>query len=548
MAIESIQRFLLNFCLGVALTLTTSPVWAADKITFFYPPFGQFDVLVKDLEIFANEGKITPSFASYANRVSPEELKKFRQVLKISLPFNEVDVYNFLNSYIGKETIDQLIKVINTPSDQSRSFLEGAFIEAASEPQGLTVLNVLQRYGSSGVPVTIPLNLTAVRNTISHVDELITATERVSSWLEEKSNSLAPPPTNSSLSVLDKAGSATWSKRSFTIPRLNKAPILAVVYLPQNPQQPAPVVVIAPGLNSDINSLAYVAEHLASHGFGVAALNFPDTEKQQVTQYLEGMLPNLPQANAWLEQPKDITLLLDTIEKKVQADPDWQGKLDLNNVGVLGQSLGGYTALAIGGSQIDWNELVQTCQTLKNPEQIFLDSALLWQCRGANSPAPESNLQDKRVKAVIAINPVSSPIFGEKGLSQMKVPVMLFASSNDKFAPAIPEQLQPFTQLTQPDKYLLFVQGGTHSSFLAGSSNFNFSSAILSAGSDPSLARSYLKSLSLAFFQTYLNQQSSYGADLNESSVRAMSQPSLPVYLLQTLTEEQLEQATQVGN
>ncbi len=51
MAIESIQRFLLNFCLGVALTLTTSPVWAADKITFFYPPFGQFDVLVKDLEL-----------------------------------------------------------------------------------------------------------------------------------------------------------------------------------------------------------------------------------------------------------------------------------------------------------------------------------------------------------------------------------------------------------------------------------------------------------------------------------------------------------------
>jgi len=31
MAIESIQHFLLNFCLGIALTLTTSPVWAADK-------------------------------------------------------------------------------------------------------------------------------------------------------------------------------------------------------------------------------------------------------------------------------------------------------------------------------------------------------------------------------------------------------------------------------------------------------------------------------------------------------------------------------------
>jgi predicted dienelactone hydrolase len=453
MAIASIQRFLLNFCLGVALTLTTSPVWAADKITFFDPPFGEFDVLVKDLEIFANEGKITPSFAYYANRVSPEELQKFRQVLKISLPFNEVNVYNFLNSYIGKEASDQLIKVINTPSEQSRSFLEGALIEAASQPQGLTILNVLQQYGGAGVPVTIPLNLTAVKNTINQVDELITATQRISNWFKQNHSSLTSAPTNSSLSVLAQAGSASWSKHSLPIARLNKPPILAVVYLPQNSQQPVPVVVIAPGLNSDTNSLAYVAEHLASHGFGVAALNFPDTEQQRVTQYLEGMLPNRPQANAWLEQPKDITLLLDTIAKKVQSDPAWQGKLDLNSVGVLGQSLGGYTALAIGGSQIDWNNLVQTCQTLKNPEQIFLDSALLWQCRGANSPPPESNLQDKRVKAVVAINPVSSPIFfGEKGLSQMKVPVMLFASSDDKFAPAIPQQLRPFTQLTQPEK------------------------------------------------------------------------------------------------
>ena len=546
--IKSPRKFLFNLCLGIALCLTSIPVLAADKITFFDPPFGEFDILIKDLAIFANEGKITPRFAYYANRLSSEELKKVRQALKISLPLNEINVYKFLNSYIGKETINQLIKVINSPSDESRPFLEGALIEAASQPQGLTVINILQKYGSdSAIPVNIPLNLTAVKNTISYVDELINATEKIASWLKKNNNSLVPLPINPPISALDKAGSVTFVKHSFTINRPNKHRILAVVYLPENLQKPAPVVVIAPGFNSDISSLTYVAEHLASYGFGVAALNFPDTDQQRITEYLEGV-DNLSQPNAWLEQPKDITLLLDTIEKKAQSNSSWRGKLDLNNVGVLGQSLGGYTSLAIGGSQIDWNHLVQACQSLKNPDLIFLNSALLWQCRGVNGPVPDGNLQDRRVKAVIAINPVSSPIFGKKGLSQMKVPVMLFAGSNDKFAPAILEQIQPFTELTQSDKYLLFLKGGTHLSFLTGGGNFDFSLQILSPGADPSLARSYLKSLSLAFFQTYLNQESSYKTYLNESSVKAMSQPSLPIYLLRTLTEEQLQQVTQAGN
>ncbi|MFM7575374.1 MAG: hypothetical protein ACKO5Q_00300, partial [Microcystaceae cyanobacterium] len=51
------KRFLQSLGLAFGLTLSSSflalPIRAADKITFVYPPFGQFDVSIQDLSNFA---------------------------------------------------------------------------------------------------------------------------------------------------------------------------------------------------------------------------------------------------------------------------------------------------------------------------------------------------------------------------------------------------------------------------------------------------------------------------------------------------------------
>jgi hypothetical protein len=139
MKTKKIKKLLANLFFGSLLSLAIAR--AADKITFFFaPPAGEFTILIKNLKIFACEGKITPAFAFYADRLDKVERDKLRQFLQVSLPFNEVQIFRFLNSYIGKITVEQLSKMIGTLSEQRQPFLKGALVQAAGVPCRLTLL------------------------------------------------------------------------------------------------------------------------------------------------------------------------------------------------------------------------------------------------------------------------------------------------------------------------------------------------------------------------------------------------------------------------
>jgi predicted dienelactone hydrolase len=240
-----------------------------------------------------------------------------------------------------------------------------------------------------------------------------------------------------------------------------------------------------------------------------------------------------------MNQPKDVSLVLNMLNLKMKADPNWRGKLDVNNTGILGQSLGGYTATATGGANVQWQDLLKVCTQLNNPNQINLNPALLWQCKGIANSSPLANLQDPRIKAVIAINPVTNPAFGSQGINQISVPMMFIAGSADIFAPPLPEQITPFSDVNKKDKYLLLVKNGTHLSFLEGGENLP--AFIVGEGRD--LAYNYLKSISLAFFNFYLNQKQEFEPYLTDAAVQKMGQNPLPLHLIKSLTQKQLNEA-----
>jgi predicted dienelactone hydrolase len=50
-------------------------------------------------------------------------------------------------------------------------------------------------------------------------------------------------------------------------------------------------------------------------------INFPESDAQRLYDALHG-LDTLPTPNVWMEQPKDISLVLDTLEQKMQSDPN----------------------------------------------------------------------------------------------------------------------------------------------------------------------------------------------------------------------------------
>ena len=345
------------------------------------------------------------------------------------------------------------------------------------------------------------------------------------------------------------------------------------MYLPVDTSKPAPLVVIAPGLNIDWQNFAYLAKHLASHGFGVATVNFPGSDAKRIDAILNGL--DIPPAdNQWVEQPKVVTWLLDEIENKSKSDPSWQGKLNLQKVGIVGQSLGGYTAMAVAGAKVDWQHLQRECIKLKNPEQINLNPSLYLECQGATASPPNTDLQDKRVVAAITINPVANPVFSKRGMNQLESSLMIVAGDKDLFAPALDEQIKPFSWLPDIDKYLVLVKNSTHFSFIGKEDSNKTELPSQIVGFEPAIARSYLKVLSIAFFKSNLAQQlhprqslqrvidhgaykgqdtitptappqragSQFKSYLTETYVKSISKQPLPINLLRSLEPSQLKQ------
>jgi predicted dienelactone hydrolase len=166
-----------------------------------------------------------------------------------------------------------------------------------------------------------------------------------------------------------------------------------------------------------------------------------------------------------------------------------------------------------------------------------------------NLPISNGNLADPRVKAVIAINPLTSIIFGQQRMGQIKIPTMLISGSDDKFTPSVPEQIYSFTWLTTPNKYLFLLQGGTHFSFLGdddAQSGLPVPPDLI--GPDPKLAGPSLKAVSTAFSRSYLLNQKQSLPYLNQSYVQTLVPQPFGVSFIKSLTSNQLQQALVAGS
>ncbi|GAB1541177.1 alpha/beta hydrolase [Scytonema sp. NUACC21] len=528
----------------LATTVTETPAFGAEHISFVYGAL-QFSLPVKDVELYAKEGKITDDFAFYAKRMNPQQQALLRDMLLKRLEVNSTNVAQFTYSSPGVKFLELLGQILQTPSGQNGFYaLRAASILAAGDEQGLTILNMLRFFPSDSVRIDLNRSFLLTEE----MAQLLKQREAIIGKILQQTNAEATFTSRidfSSKPDLSLLGPFTWKKETLSLNDRNRNRVFpADIYLPQTSsqtktEQSAPVIVISHGMASDRNTFAYLAQHLASYGFAVAVLEHADNA-QQFQKFLAGF-EKAPQPSELIHRPLDVKYLLDELQRRSQSDKAWQGRLNLNRVGVIGQSMGGYTALAVAGAELNFEQLRANCRQAL-PRDIFLNLSLLVQCQATELPFLTYNLQDKRVKAAIAINPVNSSLFGSSGLSRIQVPVMLVASQNDLFAPAVPEQILPFTSLTNLHKYLVLVEKGTHFSMLSQSatnSGLSFLPPELT-GPEPALAKRYLKILSVAFAKTYVAHQPEYQPYLSASYAKAIAQAPLNLSLVQLLTTTQL--------
>ncbi len=512
----------LNACLMPALA--AHPALGAERIEVSYGILER-SIPIHSLETYAKTGKVDDKLAAYANS---QELKQLRQILLTRIPLNVVEVSQFLYTPIGERLLKRLGEFIQTQSHLSGFYaIRAALILAAADPQGLTLLNVLRKFPSNAISI----NLDRTLKISQAFETLVNQTQKAIALIKEQSAfeaSKTPVLTAPSMPNWGKPGRFTWQKQTIKLNDLSrKRNFLADIYLPQT-SNPCAVIVISYGLGSDLTSFAYLARHLASYGFVVAIPQHPGSNAQKLQALLSGTAEQVTSPREFIDRPLDVKYLLDELTRLSKSNPKFMGRLNLQQIGVVGQSYGGYTALALAGAPINFPQLEKTCPALEDT----LDISQLLQCLALRLPQVPYNLRDPRVKAVIAIDPVDRSIMGQASLSQIKIPVMIVTGSADIIAPALLEQIQPFSWLTTPNKYLVLIDGGTHFSTIAESPNSAVPIPTDVIGPDPALARSYIQALSVPFFQTYIANQPNYYRYLSSGYVDAISHKPLPLSLV----------------
>ncbi|NER82385.1 MAG: alpha/beta fold hydrolase [Leptolyngbya sp. SIO1D8] len=539
----------------LGLLATTKPGFSAEEIIINYG-FFERTISVEELVAFANGEGLSPQLSQYARifGLSDEDLIAIQQVLKQSVDLDFVELSRFLYTTQGEALLETLGEVIQTPTRQSGGLaLRAAIILAASDDEnGLTLLNFLMKYPTPGIRVDVGKGFEIA----STITESLSQTERAIALVQEladtEAQESAENPTENLFGIQQLISTAPYivTTQPLTLPRRG---IEATLYLPQSTSQrlllpdDIPLIVISHGLGDERASYDYLADYLAGRGFVVATLDHPGSNSDQIADLLAGLSPDVVANREFLNRPGDISELLDAIQQFALQDRIFRRRLNLQNVGVIGQSFGGYTALALAGATFDPQTLASVCDPA-----IYFNPSLLLQCQATDIATESPPLKDDRVKAILVVNPIGSAIFGESGYAQLEVPVLMMAATADTVAPALPEQIEPFSWLQTQHRYLALVSETTHFSVIATNPNVapSIPVPIELLGSSPQLAQQYLQTFSLAFFQRHLRQDRRYDAVLTAGYMsEAVEQaPLQPLSFIQELTPETLRDALESRN
>lgn len=560
------QRFLKQGVRGLGIGLLQAilafspqaarPGQAAEKIVFQLGSGIERSLSVDSLTLYAKEGVVTEELAAYLpyfRQIDAASLNQARELLTERVDTDVTTVSQFSYTAQGEYILQQLGEVFRTGARLSgASGLRGAAIlSAADQAEGLTLLNVIQRFPTPVLRVDIRQGIAIARQFDTAFQQSDTALQLVEQLSLARATEDLPGETSAiRLTQLVTEPGPFRVRRQPIRTKASDQPV--DIYIPtlstnffrstrRRDDLVWPAVVISHGLGNDRNTYAYLAQFLAEHGFAVINIEHRGSSGEQVAGLVAGIRNEVVDTDEFVDRPQMISQVLDELEQRDNLLEKDSGRIDFNNVGVIGQSLGGYTALAVAGAPLDLDQLRTDCPLT----ELSFNVSLLLQCQAVelseeNSFSATLSFQDPRIRAVVAINPIASKLFGPEGLSKIDIPVLMIAGSNDTIAPALPEQIRPFTGLTIADHYLLVMQGATHFSTIdiTGTEPIDLPPVVVGPYSE--IARDYTRAMSLAFLNTYLKGEEQYASVLTSAFTTRFSEPEIPLSLISELTPERL--------
>jgi predicted dienelactone hydrolase len=198
-----------------------------------------------------------------------------------------------------------------------------------------------------------------------------------------------------------------------------------------------PLVVFSHGAGGNGSLYAWFGEYLAARGYIVAMVyHYRANTYDSSALYVRNRI--------W-QRPRDISLVI----SHLLEDKSWSPRIDPNQIGVAGHSQGGFTALWIGGAEVNSDLFLAYQRGWKNNEMV---PAYLRKQMSIDAK-PALGVRDARVKAVFPMAPGDIQAFGmdAAGLRRTAVPTYIIVGAGDTTTP--PKENAEFAA-----KYISHVQ------------------------------------------------------------------------------------------
>ncbi|MGP1384884.1 MAG: alpha/beta hydrolase [Thainema sp.] len=512
---------------------------AAERLIIQVGPVKQ-SVAIADLEAFAKTGEPPDSLSLYHPLLTPNVQRILSDQLAVNPDLGNKVVKDLLQTRSGVRLIESLGEI--TP-DVSIPELRSALTVAAQRDQKLSLLGMLKALPQE----TVTIDALAATMFASQINFSYLQSQSMGAVLAQQLYVATDEEESALPSTVDptQVGPFSTRHRGLLLRDTERDRLIPVELYWSKRYSHGPLIVISHGFGADRKFLTYLAEHLASYGFVVASIEHPGSNVAALTTLFrdtsDGDVPDQSEASRilpateFIDRPQDVSFVLDHLEWLNQYSHVLKGRLNTNEVSIIGHSMGGYTALVLAGARLSLPELQAFCQ---NQRSVDLSPADWLQCAATDLNRPRQSLADHRIRQVMLFNPIIGQLFGQHGLQGVRVPTLMLSGTEDPVTPAISQQLWPFEQL-HSEKYLITAVRGTH---LSVGDPAYLNPALTEnplirerPGYETDALRQFVRGISLAFIMQKTPQADRYQPFLTAQYAQSFATEGLPLRLNEEL-------------
>jgi predicted dienelactone hydrolase len=194
-----------------------------------------------------------------------------------------------------------------------------------------------------------------------------------------------------------------------------------------------PMLIFSHGFQGGMYNQSYLAEFMARNGYIVATIEHNDKKTLKTL----------------VNRPIAIKKALDLILKDITLN----NHINLEKIGMLGHSLGGYTSFVIAGGEPDFNNHFSLNWLPKFLKKFYLKIKNF-----------DNNFYDSRVKSIAVLAPGLGTLFNKEHLSKVSIPVLIIEAEKDEVVLDGSASLYKNNLPKEPDHIIL--KGSRHYSFL----------------------------------------------------------------------------------